>query len=185
MLASAQIYKETQNGCEEQEPQEILLTLGGIPGKVKWGYGGWEVHAKWASHTGYRSTMKQGDAHALAVDLYESQVNLPYLVGDEHKECGWKKISLNTDGYVQIRLPDWASDSLKDSLSRLGMSEICEHNRYWFFPDKVTLEQAREVLAPVLRPKTRFVDEEQLAAEIDRAYQGSSLWADETQISLF
>ena len=79
---------------EEESEQRIPIIVFGLEGYAEKSCGGWGFYGKWASHTGYRHTHgseldKEGLQH-LAKELYREQSTLCYLIGDEHKEFGWK-----------------------------------------------------------------------------------------------
>lgn len=171
------------------DEKRIDLVINGIPGYAEASVGGWGFNGKWASHTGYKHTyVEASDADELekaGVALYEEQSHLCYLVGDEHKDFGWKKIKTNMVGLVEIRIPQWASKQIKDALLAVGMSESCPLNCYWVFKKDVQTDNAKEVLEPLLKAGTRFSDEADLAAELVKSFHSSELMFNENQLSLF
>ncbi len=168
--------------------EQININIHGIPGHVEPCAPGWSLHSKWASHTGYKHVCDDIDASEiprLCMDHYESQVNLCYLVGDEHKDMGWKTIEVRHDGHVQIRIPDWASDEIRKALVQIGMTEDCSLNRYWIFPKSVTLKQSSEVLSSLLVAGTRFEDELRLASDLISQLGGTEYGYLQSQIDMF
>lgn len=175
--------------AEEESVQRIPIIVSGLEGYAEKSCGGWDFYGKWASHTGYRHTHgseldKEGLQH-VAEELYREQSPLCYLIGDEHKEFGWKKVRINMHGHVEIRLPQWADTAIKDALSSLGVCMSCPSNCYWVFPSDVELYQAKEVLEPLLQPNTRFANETDLARKLLENFPSSELGFRETQLSLF
>ena len=71
-------------------------------------------------HTDYRRVYMSCDDIEIiqqnAKSLYEEQRSLCYLVGDAYKEFGRKTVRVNIKVFVEIRLPVWASQVIKDSL---------------------------------------------------------------------
>ena len=171
-----------------QDQSRIDLCLHGISGYAQSARNGWSLHGKWASHTGYRYVVSKHHEDALgqiAEAWYRVHQPLCYLVGDEHRDMGWKTHQVNHQGGVQIRLPEWADQSITQALSQLGLQLADPLNRYWVFESSVTLSQAREVLAPLLAPATRLADEGQLARELRTAYQRSAVCFEQRQMELF
>ena len=187
MLAQADLTEDTFD--EEEAIQKVAITVNGIEGYAESSSFGWGFHGNWASHTGYRhvhmSRVDQESVQHTAEALYEEQSVLCYLVGDEHKEFGWKKIRINLDGVVEVRLPQWASQIMKDTLTSIGLSQSCPLNCYWVFQKEVELNQAKEVLDPILQPNTRFADEKDLSSKLIENFPSSELGFKETQLSLF
>ncbi len=168
--------------------QKIDLCLHGLSGYAKSDLTGWAFYGKWASHTGYRYESipaKPEEVAMIAESLYTRQQPLCYLVGDEHRDMGWKTHQVNRQGVVQIRLPHWADEAIIRALNQVGVQLSDKLNHYWVFEPQVTLAQAREVLAPLLAASTRFADEEQLAGELMISYQRSAVSFEQQQMRLF
>lgn len=200
-----------RKGIERQEGSEAIevhLVVGGVAGRVtfKECFFFHALHGPWASHSGYRSLhfgyedepMSQWSAEQLyelagemATERFMEESAFAFLVGDEHRDCGWRKISQSMDGRVQIRLPDWHSGVLAACLESYGVKLECPLNNYWVFEHGVTKEEARAILKPALQRRTRFADEESLAREInacatDLGYvKGEPLSSGHIQGSLF
>jgi hypothetical protein len=165
---------------------EMPVAVAGIAGIATMEAGGYAFTAKWASHTGYRHTFNANDdPQVIAQELYDEQASLCYLVGDEHKEFGWKTVQINHDGLVQIRLPQWAGVVVTESLEHMGIELHCPFNCYWVFPAGVSLEQARDALQPLLNPSTRLIDEYSLAMQLKKHFITTEMGFNKTQLSLF
>lgn len=173
--------------AKRKDSQKIPLSVFGVEGYAKQSLLGYAFHGKWASHTGYRHLALQGQecVQKMAEGLYREQSYLCYLVGDEHKEFGWKTLRINHLGLVEIRLPTWSTPAIKDALSSLGMKLGNAMNCFWSFPNHVEIDQAREALRPLLQPNTRFEDESQLACRLLENFRSCSLGMQEIQLSLF
>lgn len=157
--------------------QKITIIINGLTGSAEFTDHGVELRGPWASHTGFISVTGikgNGDAgmlYKLAETYYEENKRLSFLVGPEHREEGWKAISESWCGAVTVKLPHWHQGIVSGRLESYGMQLDCRLNQRWIFPPEggVSIEVARLLLAPVLRPMTRFADEETLAQEIDEA----------------
>lgn len=173
----------------EEISQQVPISINGMDGYAESSSCGWGYHGRWASHTGYRHMhMFSEDIENIqetARSLYEEQRPLCYLVGDEHKEFGWKTVRVNFDGRVEIRLPQWASQVLKDTLLSIGVTLGCPLNCYWVFPNGVAIPQAKEAIKPLLEPNTRFADENDLSSKLIANYPTTELGINEVQLSLF
>lgn len=173
----------------EEDAQQIPINICGMEGYAESSSCGWGYHGRWASHTGYRHMHMSSDdtenIQETARSLYEEQRTLCYLVGDEHKDFGWKTVRVNLDGLVEIRLPQWASQVVKDSLLSIGVTLSCPLNCYWVFPKGVAMPQAKEVMEPLLQPNTRFADENELSSRLIANYPTTVLGVNEVQLSLF
>lgn len=186
-------------GADEQQDQatHLEITMGGITGKIDWGGFSTTATAPWASHTGFRSLgvdVDTSNPQRLAQQLYEKNEKLPFLVGDEHRDHGWKSICTNYSGEIQVRLPSWHSGVVAACLESYGMTKTCTINNYWCFPknmQKVTQKLVAELLAPVAAPHTRFSCEVDLAKQIDAQARrigylpNQPLWGGAMQVSLF
>lgn len=175
--------------CVQDSDYTIEINVLGMGGYVDVSSYGLGMHGKWASHSGFRhvvvSTMNTSEIQSIAEGLYREQSPLCYLVGDEHKEFGWKTIRVNMDDLVEVRLPQWADQAIKDALSSIGMTMACPSNYYWTFPKGIGLQQAKEALDPLLQTNTRLAYEVDLAAKLSKNFPSTELGFRETQLSLF
>lgn len=182
----------------DDEAMVIGLSVEGIPGRVCHTMSGYALYGKWASHTGYQSLSGHGawgyvpardefDAFAkqFARQRYFTQRALPFLVGEEHKEHGWKTIEVGYSGLVTVRLPRWHEGLVAAVLTEMGMRQECNFNNHWVFDAKVTLVQAKEALAPIIRRSTRFCDEQQLAQALSVSARQAGLIGRIDQMALF
>lgn len=160
----------------------VYLELNGEPGKVEFDDSllGYQVSGKWASHTGFFSSCAglhetvsryddatlYGRAEQISIGHYEKARELPFLVGDEHKEHGWKKISRNYHGQIEIRLPQWQEGIVAQELESLGIKQSCKLNNYWVFEKDVDWIDAKAVVAPLMAKGTRLSDEQELAGQL-------------------
>lgn len=158
----------------------VDICFNDIPGRAHLKGTDISLYGPWASHTGFRSLIGGlndypgiGEAalYAAAEAFYEKNRILPFLVGDEHKEYGHKKLRVNYNGLIEIQLPQWHKGIVAKALEDYGLVMSCPHNYYWVFQSglSVTEEEARAILRPILSPGTRFADEAELAKQIDRA----------------
>jgi len=161
----------------------IPISVDGISGSVQLG-GFTSVRGKWASHTGYHSYSEAflglPDTYQALIEIAQQYANTsfdknakyPFLVGDEHKEHGWKSICLDDDNRIRIRLPDWHNYTVANYLHEIGMRLDCPHNNYWVFPEgAIDLKQAKLALAPLLKKGSRLTDETVLLEELKRSVQ--------------
>lgn len=139
-----------------------------------------ELRGKWASHSGFRSIMSgfretietyddeafYARAEEVALSHYKETADLPFLVGDEHKDFGWKKLSRNYKGKLEIRLADWHEGIVSAELEALGITLGCRLNNYWWFEDEVEWDDAKAILAPLMAKGTRLVDERRLVQQL-------------------
>lgn len=177
--------------------ESVSVTVAGFPGRVSFDGFGYALHGKWASHTGYRHEITnelsyhapeldlETVAQRLATQAYDINVTYPFVVGEEHREQGWKSIRVNYEGLVQIRLPDWHEGVVADVLVRMGMKLDCDINHFWVFDASVDLKIAKEVLAPILKAKTRLTDEHALAKALEISARQAGLIDSIEQLSLF
>jgi hypothetical protein len=150
-------------------------------------------HGRAVSHTGYLHDMSilegatEEDAKGIAVELFRASQCLPYLVGEEHRDVGWKSISKTPSTQAwQIRIPCWASESVRDVLSALGMVEICVHNRQWAFTNRpMPLDDFKLIIEPLLKPGTRLEDENLLAQALLLKLTSSGALITECQMDMF
>lgn len=160
--------------------ESIQIEFNGIAGSAGIEHGMTVFRGKWASHTGYHSGTTplsgiQGNASTFLYEkaeaLYRTQAEYAFAVGDEHKENGWKTLSESLFYGIEVRLPYWHSGEVAALIEQYGMEVSCPHNCKWRFPPQsgVTMQQARDLLQPILQPGTRFTDEAVLCAEIDKA----------------
>lgn len=158
--------------------QPIIIEINGLVGQAKYTSFGAEFTGPWASHTGFLSDYgaggEPGDTGYLcakAEDLYHAQRKHAFSVGHEHSEHGWKTLERSWRGNVTLRLPQWHRGVVAAALESYGMVFEGEIQSRWSFPvdSGVTLEQAKAVLAPILKRNTRFTEEIELAAAIDAA----------------
>lgn len=177
------------NYCVNDSAETIKINVFGMDGYVDVSSYGLGMYGKWASHSGFRHvnglTRNMSEIQLIAESLYREQSPLCYLVGDEHKEFGWKTVRINMDDHVEVRLPQWAGQAIKDALSNIGMIMTCPSNCYWTFPKNIELQQAKEALDPLFQANTRFVDEADLADKLRKHFQSTELRFKETQLSLF
>ena len=176
----------------------IPVTVEGLPGAVSFDSWGHAVHGKFASHTGYHSFSSMGkrvsrrdgrdwtkEAQRIALELHRASSAWPFLVGEEHKEHGWKSIRLNYHGQIEVRLPNWHEGSVAEVLTQMDMHCDNELNQFWVFPEGTALKVAKAALRPILRPNARLVDEAILAAALDRSGRNAGLLCAMGQLSLF
>lgn len=158
----------------------IKIEFNGIIGTAAVEHGMIVYRGKWASHSGYRGSLTPAENFAgftesyvisKAEELYKTQAAYAFAVGEEHKEHGWKVLSESLFYGIEVRLPDWHDGQVAGHIEKYGMEISCPHNRKWRFPlnSGVTMQQARDLLRPILQPGTRFTDEDVLCAEIDKA----------------
>jgi len=161
----------------------VQLEVNGIPGRIEFDHAieDFGAYRKWASHTGFRSTLRgfRGTlsqytedqiierAKEIAREHYAVAETLPFLVGDEHREFGWKKLQVNTAGEVEIRLPCWHEGVLSGRLEEYGVTEKCPLNKYWIFEPGCDIQDAKAILQPILAAGSRLVDKRQLVKMID------------------
>lgn len=158
------------------------------------------LHGKWASHTGFRCKVNQTESvlddealRTIAWNNYAEESQYAFAVGDEHREEGWKKVAVDYQGRIQLRLPDWHEGIVSATLERYGMTNTCPHNRYWTFAadSGVTAATVRAVFAPILQPGTRLACEQTMSDAIDRCAMsnaflvGTPLYAGAMQAELF
>lgn len=175
------------------------LEINGIKGVIKLTELGFEAKGKWASMTGYKAEQDakfnrfQGvfsDAALvkIAIDkataLFNRQCPLPFLVGDEYKELGWKLLSISPDGRVRIRLPGWHEGEVARTLESLDINEECKLNNYWVFPRDVSMSEARDLLSPIIKESTRFVSESVLAKRLEEQSKTCGYAMRECQLDL-
>jgi len=167
----------------------IDLTNSDFEGFAKMCHGGWAFHGRFASHTGYRHyciSVNTIDAvKGIARNFFSQQKNYCYLVGQDHSEHGWKTIGVNYHKKIQVRLPAWASDCIKDTLNKCGLEESCSLNNFWEFPDQTDLSDARESIRPLLVKRTRFSNDDKLSEQLYQHYLTSPLGITTTQLDLF
>lgn len=158
--------------------QPVAIIINGLAGSARHCGNGVELRGPWASHTGYRRLQVgiagHGDAgqlYALAEASYEEHRAYAFAVGDEHRDNGWKTLSSGVKGETIVRLPDWHKGVVSQALEAYGMTLYCGFNRQWAFTAAcgVNVDTVRQLLAPILRPGTRFADEAMLAYDIDLA----------------
>lgn len=195
-MSAAHKYIDLETQVQDSQTY-VEITMGGITGKMEWSGYGMAAHGKWASHTGFRSLGRDIDTsnpQRMATELYEANEKLPFLVGEEHREHGWKSIDTNYRGEIQVRLPKWHNGVVAACLERYGMTNTCTLNNYWCFPESmhdVSKKLASKLLAPIAAPHTRFGCEAELASRIDAQARelgylpGQSLSDGVMQASLF
>lgn len=160
--------------------QPIIIEINGLVGQAKYTEFGAEFTGPWASHTGFlsdyapeRDTGDAGYLFAKAEELYNAHCKYAFAVGHEHSEHGWKTLERSWRGNITLRLPQWHRGVVAATLESYGMvfEGETQFQSRWSFPvdSGVTLEQAKAVLAPILKRNTRFTDEIELAAAIDAA----------------
>jgi len=150
-------------------------------------------HGRPVSHTGYFHDMSilegatEEDAIAIAGELLRASKCLPYLVGEEHRDVGWKSISKNHSTQAwQIRIPCWASESVRNALLALGMVEICVRNQQWAFTDRpMPLDDFKLIIEPLLKSGTRLEDENLLAQALLSKLTSSGAIITECQMDMF
>lgn len=154
----------------------VEVELEGLAGAVRITSEDVSLHGKWASHTGFRShagmlasDLSDEELRKIAAEHYKESMDYAFAVGDEHREHGWKKICMDYKKRIQIRLPDWHEGIVSATLERYGMVNTCKNNHYWTFEadSRVSMQTARAVLEPILRPGTRFACEQQMSDAID------------------
>tara|TARA_R110002124_G_scaffold128157_2_gene288513 strand:+ start:1438 stop:1995 length:558 start_codon:yes stop_codon:yes gene_type:complete len=154
----------------------IDACIGGITGKICVSKRWICLHGKWASHTGFTSDAGVQDLEVSDEELlnaadacYRKAKEFSFAVGDEHREHGWKRICVDYQKRIQIRLPDWHEGIVAATLERYGMVNTCDINQYWTLAadSRVSLQTASSVFEPILRPGTRFACEQEMSAEID------------------
>lgn len=171
---------------------EYTVTVQGLVGKVIFNEYGAELHGKWASHTGYRSAcacLERSDPSEIeavmsARQSYQTHARYPYVVGEEHKEQGWRSIHINLDGRVEIRLPDWHEGTVAAVIESMGMGLTDQYNNYWSFAETVDMAEAKAALAPILQRGTRFTDERILAGALRRTGAAAGLRYPQEQLEL-
>ncbi|WP_150306332.1 hypothetical protein [Pseudomonas saliphila] len=160
------------------ENSTVTIIINGLAGTARYSSYGIELRGPWASHTGFISLCsmaKQGDdsadLYALAEERYNQQKCYAFAVGDEHREHGWKTLSMGFNGCIEIRLPSWHKGVVAEALESYGMIFDCKLNCRWVFPANcgVDMGLARAIFAPILQQNTRFADEVFLAQQIDLA----------------
>ena len=172
-MSAVHKYIDLDDTDTGETERTVEVTIGGITGKIDWGGICTTATGPWASHTGFISLGFAEDAsnpQRLAQQLYEENEKLPFLVGDEHRDHGWKSICTNYSGEIQVRLPKWHQGVVAACLESYGMTKTCSLNNFWCFPknmQKVTQKLVAELLAPITAPHTRFSDEAELVRQID------------------
>lgn len=154
---------------------------------------GWlTAHARWASHTGYRSlgcyeSVTSAEVEEYSQSLYQNTKMMPFLVGPWDTQ-GFSVIYEDTlsPKNVRFRLPYWAEDEIKNALTEVsGARETCAVNRYWTFPAGVDKKRARDFLEPLLKPETRLKDQTILANELRKSDGALAVAFEAAQIGLF
>lgn len=171
MIPSRRRYGKVDN-------QKVVIIINKLSGTAEFTQYGVELNGPWASHTGFRSVTgaksNDGDVgmlYSLAEAAYEESRRYSFAVGHEHCEHGWKTLIEDWQGNITVRLPSWHKDVVAEALKAYGMELECQVNTRWVLPARsgVRIDVVRQLLAPILRPMTRFVDEHVLAQEIDDA----------------
>lgn len=180
------------------DTKPVTISINGILGEASVSGYGVELRGPWASHTGYRSMMEtkgkdfsEAALYEVAKAQYDEQKGYAFVVGDENRDHGWKKIMVFQDR-IEIRLPSWHKGIVAKALESYGMQLDCKWNMRWVFPaSSVEMDVVRAVFAPILRAGTRFADESELTKQIDVAARESGyafrspLQQGEAQCSLF
>lgn len=158
--------------------QKVAIIINRLSGTAEFTPYGVELNGPWASHTGFRSVTgvkaSDGDVgvlYSLAEAAYDDNRRYSFAVGHEHCEHAWKTLTEDWHGNITVRLPSWHEKIVAEALESYGMELECQVNMRWVFPARsgVRMDVARQLLAPILRPMTRFADEHILAQEIDEA----------------
>lgn len=175
MNLEIQVEDAIERDCDEKV---LPINIGGIAGEFRSKDGFPAFYGPWASHTGYHSLFGEMQRTAatgksireLALTYFEKNEKLPFVVGREHTEFGWKSICTNCHGEIQIRLPGWHKGIVSAAIESYGMEIRDKLNNHWVFPKEVcvSFETAKSLLRPILRDHTRFACEKALAEEIDR-----------------
>ncbi len=127
--------------------------------------------------------MTELEAVELARAAYNEHATYPFVVGEEHKQHGWKSIRINYDGRVEIRLPDWHEGVVAKAIGEMGMAYTDELNNYYSFPETVPLADAKRALAPILKRGTRFMCETKLARALSASGGAAGLLCRQEQMS--
>lgn len=180
------------------------VRIGSHTGFVVEGSYGLQFHGRWASHSGYFSACgggfglhsddrlaNQSDAvvasvlEQVTIERYQSQCELPFVVGKEHREHGWSDITRWDFGDTprfEVKLPRWHRGYIVRALIEagaffthsVGHPTIC-------FDTQWDLADIRHLIAPILAPETRFATERDLATLIERRTSTSK----RNQLALF
>lgn len=166
------------------KPDKTTLTIpvapGGMPGEVTFKPDGISLRGEWASHTGYRHLYARRSeqiavidpenealARQLAEEHYTDNAALPFLVGAEHRDMGWKDIMEDWQtGAWRVRLPDWHKGVVSAALEAAGVTMTDRINQHWAFPVGAPIEEVREIVRPLTREGTRLMDEQVLAESV-------------------
>lgn len=160
----------------------VALEVNGIVGRFEFirSLTHYNVRGAFASHTGFHSTIGgftetivsyddetfYARATDIAIEYYEQAEALPFLVGDEHKEHGWKKLRENYRGELEIRLPDWHEGIVASELESLGVKLGCSANNFWVFEKGTKWDDAKAILAPLMAKGTRLLCERRLVQQL-------------------
>lgn len=149
---------------------------------------GLSIHGKWASYTGYQHVFTQCSTYQEIYDYcvthYDENQKLPFIVGDEHKEHGWKKIDIEGEFYF-IRIPAWTSTQITDLLITVGFELKCPVESKWKFKLKVEKSQIESLLQPLLLPGTRMMNQDELYIKLLHSYDKSLIKFNQSQLGLF
>ena len=174
------------------------VCISGLEGTINFSEFGLEARGKWASHSGYKSIytgncMTNGNftegalkklAYEKANALFTENVVYAFLIGDEHKDFGWRTIGENLNGQVQIRLPDWHEGAVAQAIKEIGVTLECKNNNYWVFEPDISVVEAKAVLKPVLEKYSRFISEDILAERIRQSAKITGYDKRENQLAL-
>lgn len=167
---------------------EMVIEFEGYPGTIGTTGIGFDLTAKWASHTGYRHhvwDIKLESSVALDINnkkhrevlenyAYEQFLHnkqAPFLVGRHDCEL-WHNLWQRGSGSVTIRLPQWHNNVVSKCLESYGFILIDQWNHLWSLPaDQGHPEVASQLLKPLLKKGTRLTDEAELAAAVDMQAQ--------------
>lgn len=177
----------------------IPVTVKGYPGGIQYSDGHVAFEGCWASHTGYHSLYTGGaydsleeaaqdpELRTLAETYVTEAEALPFLVGKEHQDNGWKMVKLcPIHNRVVIRLPQWERGIVSGALEQsLGMELVEPHNSRWAFPASMTEQQVREIMAPLMKDHTRLVDENELLCRLLKSEGYLAYLATQNQFDLF
>lgn len=188
MNTGIEIERGSVHRDRDTQTVAVALTINGTTGSVTFKRcpENYEVRGKFASHTGFRSnpgsitgSLDASDDDALydlacriATERFTESVALPFLVGNEHKEFGWKMLQRNYKGQIETRLPLWQEGVVSAELEAIGLKQTCPINNYWIFEEGVTFDDAKAILAPLMANETRLMDERRLAQQLRDAITG-------------
>ena len=161
---------------------EYTVTVGGLRGTVRFRSSYTELMGPWASHTGYRSLARRPPeaddktAQQLAEAAYAEQTPYAFLVGDEHRDTGWRTLTVH-DQRVEVRLPAWHIGLVAEALAACGLTqdEPSDPINHRWGTRRWPPGPLRRALSPLLTPGTRFTPEEDLARQLRRSARYAGL----------